>query len=91
MLEPLVLATALVTSLAPPPRPGPRPCRATRSCTGGVNNVGMAIGLVRADFTCRRVRASNVEARNFLAVGTLKLVQPVRPFRPKKNRAEARF
>jgi len=44
---------------------------------GGVKNVGAAIGLVRADVSYTRVRASNVEARNFLSVDALKLVQPV--------------
>jgi uncharacterized protein YggE len=44
---------------------------------GGVKNVGAAIGLVRADFSYTRVKASNVEARNFLSVDALKLVQPV--------------
>lgn len=44
---------------------------------GGVKNVGAAIGLVRADFSYTRVRESNVEARDFLSVDALKLVQPV--------------
>jgi uncharacterized protein YggE len=44
---------------------------------GGVKNVGAAIGLVRADFSYTRVKASNVEARDFLSVDALKLVQPV--------------
>jgi len=44
---------------------------------GGVKNVGAAVGLVRADMGYTRVRASNVEARNFLSVDALKLVQPV--------------
>jgi uncharacterized protein YggE len=44
---------------------------------GGVKNVGAAVGLVRADFSYTRVKASNVEARNFLSVDALKLVQPV--------------
>ena len=44
---------------------------------GGVKNVGAAIGLVRADFSYTRVKPSNVEARNFLSVDALKLVQPV--------------
>lgn len=44
---------------------------------GGVKNVGAAIGLVRADVSYTRVKASNVEARNFLSVDALKLVQPV--------------
>lgn len=44
---------------------------------GGVKNVGATIGLVRADVGFTRVRASNVEARNFLSVDALKLVQPV--------------
>ena len=49
---------------------------------GGVKNVGAAIGLVRADFSYTRAtstnaRPSNVEARNFLSVDALKLVQPV--------------
>lgn len=44
---------------------------------GGVKNVGAAVGLVRADFSYTRARASNVEARNFLSVDALKLVQPV--------------
>ena len=44
---------------------------------GGVKNVGATIGLVRADIGFTRVRASNLEARNFLSVDALKLVQPV--------------
>jgi uncharacterized protein YggE len=44
---------------------------------GGVKNVGATIGLVRADMGYTRVKASNVEARNFLSVDALKLVQPV--------------
>ena len=44
---------------------------------GGVKNVGATIGLVRADVGFTRVKASNVEARNFLSVDALKLVQPV--------------
>ena len=48
---------------------------------GGVKNVGAAIGLVRADFSYTRPRnsnaAANVDARNFLSVDALKLVQPV--------------
>ncbi|MET0980481.1 MAG: SIMPL domain-containing protein [Telluria sp.] len=44
---------------------------------GGVKNVGAAVGLVRADYSYTRVRPSNVEARNFLSVDALKLVQPV--------------
>ena len=44
---------------------------------GGVKNVGATIGLVRADMGYPRVKASNVEARNFLSVDALKLVQPV--------------
>ena len=44
---------------------------------GGVKNVGATIGLVRADIGFTRVKASNVEARNFLSVDALKLVQPV--------------
>jgi len=44
---------------------------------GGVKNVGATIGLVRADVGFTRVRASSVEARNFLSVDALKLVQPV--------------
>lgn len=44
---------------------------------GGVKNVGAAIGLVRADFSYTRVKASNLEARDFLSVDALKLVQPV--------------
>ncbi|MDB5749331.1 MAG: hypothetical protein JWP72_4179 [Massilia sp.] len=49
---------------------------------GGVKNVGAAIGLVRADFSYTRVRdtnvrPSNVDARNFLSVDALKLVQPI--------------
>lgn len=50
----------------------------------GVKNVGVAIGLVRADFSYTRVKpasnlkaASNEDARNFLSVDALKLVQPV--------------
>lgn len=45
---------------------------------GGVKNVGATIGLVRADMGFTRVRAaSNVEARNFLSVDAMKLVQPI--------------
>lgn len=44
---------------------------------GGVKNVGAAVGLVRADFSYTRVKPSNVEARDFLSVDALKLVQPV--------------
>jgi len=44
---------------------------------GGVKNVGAAVGLVRADFSYTRARAANVQARNFLSVDALKLVQPV--------------
>jgi len=44
---------------------------------GGVKNVGATIGLVRTDVGFTRVKASNVEARNFLSVDALKLVQPV--------------
>lgn len=49
---------------------------------GGVKNVGAALGLVRADYGYTRVKDStvksaNVDARDFLAVDALKLVQPV--------------
>lgn len=44
---------------------------------GGVKNVGAAIGLVRADFGYRGAARANVDARDFLAVDALKLVQPV--------------
>ncbi|MBD8530130.1 MULTISPECIES: hypothetical protein [unclassified Massilia] len=44
---------------------------------GGVKNVGATIGLVRADVGFTRVKASNVDARNFLSNDALKLVQPV--------------
>lgn len=44
---------------------------------GGVKNVGATIGLVRADMGYARAKASNVEARNFLSVDALKLVQPL--------------
>lgn len=44
---------------------------------GGVKNLSAAIGLVRADVSYTRVRAPNVEARNFLSVDALKLVQPL--------------
>lgn len=49
---------------------------------GGVKNVGTAIGLVRADYGYTRARESNakpanVDARNFLSVDAMKLVQPV--------------
>jgi uncharacterized protein YggE len=43
----------------------------------GVKNVGATIGLVRADVSFTRVKASNVQARNFLSVDAIKLVQPV--------------
>ena len=44
---------------------------------GGVKNVGATIGLVRADVSFTRVKASNTQSRNFLSVDALKLVQPV--------------
>jgi uncharacterized protein YggE len=44
---------------------------------GGVKNVGAAVGLVRADFSYTRVKPTNIQARDFLSVDALKLVQPV--------------
>ncbi len=44
---------------------------------GGVKNVGYSIGLLRADFMERRGSAAKVQDHEFLAVETLKLVQPV--------------
>lgn len=44
---------------------------------GGVKNVGAAMGLVRPDFSYNRTKPSNVEARDFLNVDALKLLQPV--------------
>lgn len=44
---------------------------------GGVKNIGAALGLVRTDYSFTRVKASNVEARDFLSVDALKLQQQV--------------
>jgi uncharacterized protein YggE len=44
---------------------------------GGVKNMGAAMGLVRADYSAGRSPPANVEARDFLSVDALKLVQPV--------------
>ena len=43
----------------------------------GVKNMGAAIGLVRADVGYRGAPRTNVDARDFLEVDALKLVQPV--------------
>jgi uncharacterized protein YggE len=44
---------------------------------GGVKNMGAAMGLVRADYSYGRSPPADVDARDFLSVDALKLVQPV--------------
>jgi len=44
---------------------------------GGVKNLGAALGLVRTDFSFQRGKPANVDARDFLQVDALKLMQPV--------------
>jgi uncharacterized protein YggE len=43
----------------------------------GVKNLGASLGLVRTDFTFHRSKPANVDARDFLSVDALKLMQPV--------------